>query len=66
MLKFDYIYSGDRLTDSRLKNLRCNAIRRKDGKCIRGRNGNMLVIFENGEKSVILARRLKKIRYEKN
>jgi gluconate kinase len=66
MLKFDYIYSGDRLTDSRLKNLKCNAIRREDGKCIRGRNGNMLVIFENGEKSVILARRLKKIRYEKN
>lgn len=66
MLKFDYTYLGDRLTDSRLKNLRCNAIRRKDGKCIRGRNGNMLVIFENGEKSVILARRLKKIRYEKN
>jgi gluconate kinase len=65
MLKFDYIYSGDRLTDSRLKNLKCNAIRREDGKCIRGRNGNMLIIFENGERCIILARRLKKIRYEK-
>lgn len=57
---FDYVYSGDRLTDLKLKNLMCNAIRRKDGKCIRGRNGNMLVIFENNEKSVVLARRLKK------
>jgi gluconate kinase len=61
---FDYIYLGDRLTNSRLKNLSCDAIRRKDGKCIRGRNGNMLVIFENKEKCVILARRLKKIKYD--
>lgn len=55
----DYTYKGDRLTDERLKRQQCSAVR-KNGKCIRGRNGNMLVEF-NGERHVIIARRLKKI-----
>ncbi len=56
----DYIYSGDRLTDASLKGKRCKAVR-VDGKCIRGKNSNMLVEFESGQTAVILARRLKKI-----
>lgn len=57
----DYIYKGDRLTLPTLKNKPCKAVRRADGKCIRGKNGSMLVEFESGEKHVIVARRLKKI-----
>ena len=33
---------------------------RPDGKCIRGKNGNMLVEFETGEKVVVLGRLLRK------
>lgn len=57
----NYIYRGDKLTDQALKNSLCSAVRRPDGKCIRGRNGSMLVVFENGAKHVIIGRRLKKI-----
>ena len=53
-----YIYMGDKLTDKRFKGKVCIAIRRKSGKCVRGRS-KMLVMF-NGEKSVVLARRLRK------
>lgn len=56
----DYIYKGDRLTDKPYKASPCKAIRRRDGKCIRGRNGNMLVDF-NGHKVVVLARQLRKM-----
>lgn len=57
----DYIYLGDRLTDPILKGRECNAVRRKDGKCIRGRNGNMLVSIE-GVIYNVLAKRLRKIK----
>jgi len=57
-----YIYIGDKLTAAELKHSTCNAVRRPDGKCIRGRNGSMLVEFANGDKHVIIGRRLKKIR----
>lgn len=40
-----YIYLGDRLTRPELRRMPCRAVRRLDGKCIRGRNGNMLVEF---------------------
>jgi hypothetical protein len=56
-----YIYLGDRWTDPRLKGARCTAVRRPDGKCIRGRNGAMLVRFENGERHVVLGRLLRKV-----
>jgi hypothetical protein len=36
-------------------------MRRQNGKCIRGRNGNMLVEFE-GKRVVIMARQLRKIK----
>lgn len=55
-----YLYKGDRLTDPALKGKTCTAVRRADGKCIRGRNASMLVDF-NGQQVVVLARRLKKI-----
>jgi hypothetical protein len=57
--RVEYSYRGDRLTDPRLKGQVCRAIR-KNGKCIRGRNSNMLVEF-NGEPVVVLARQLRKI-----
>ncbi len=58
----DYIYLGDRLTDPELKGKPCKAVRRADGKCIRGRNGSMLVEFSGEWKCVVIGRRLRKIR----
>ena len=57
----DYIFRGDRLKDPNIKGAQCSAIRRPDGKCIRGKNSNMMVQFENGVKVVVLARQLRKI-----
>lgn len=57
-----YIYLGDKLTDTRFKNQHCIAVRRpSDGKCIRGKNGNMLVEFA-GVKVNVIARLLRKIK----
>jgi len=56
-----YIYRGDRWTMGWLCGRRCEAIRRPDGKCIRGRNGNMLVRFTSGEIVVVLGRQLRKV-----
>jgi hypothetical protein len=55
-----YKYLGDRITDSVYKGQICEAIRNSRGKCIRGKNSNMLVSF-NGKAVVILARLLRKI-----
>jgi hypothetical protein len=57
-----YIYLGDRLTRPDLRGATCTAVRRRDGKCVRGRNGNMAVEFEGGEQAVVLGRRLRKQR----
>ena len=54
-----YTYLGDKLTDPALKNKTCQSVLNGKGKCIRGRNGNMLVAFD-GIKTVILAKRLRK------
>jgi hypothetical protein len=56
-----YLYLGDRLTDDRLKGQKCEAVRRPDGKCIRGKNGSMLVRFEDGTNQVVVGRRLRKL-----
>lgn len=56
----EYIYLGDRYTDPRHKKQLCKAIRKEDGKCIRGKNGSMLVRFESGEPCVIIGRMLRK------
>ncbi len=57
----EYQYLGDRQTAASLKNRRCRAVRRDDGKCIRGRNGNMLVEWEDGARCVVVARLLRKL-----
>lgn len=57
----DYKYIGDRFTDRRFKGKICRAIRTLEGKCIRGKNGNMLVSFD-GEPVVVIARLLRKIK----
>jgi hypothetical protein len=54
-----YLYLGDRITDSKWKGKVCKAVRRPDHKCIRGRNGGMLVRFGD-QKVVVLARLLRK------
>lgn len=56
MDEMDYIYLGDRLTRPELRRMPCRAVRRSNGKCIRGRNGNMLVEFPGIGKVVILGR----------
>lgn len=55
-----YIYLGDRYTDPALKKQPCEAIK-KNGKCIRGRNGNMLVSF-SCKPVVVIARLLRKLK----
>ncbi len=57
----EYIYIGDRFSERTYKDQICKAVRRPDGKCIRGRNGNMLVNFE-GITVVVQARLLRKIK----
>lgn len=57
-----YKYLGDRFTDSKLKGKECDAVRRPDGKCIRGKNGSMLVKFVTGETVVVIGRMLRKIK----
>ena len=58
----EYVYLGDRNTDPSVKNTFCKAVRRADGKCIRGKNGSMLVQFEDGRQSVLVGRLLRKIK----
>lgn len=59
-LAVDYIYLGDKSTDLSFKNTTCSAVRNKKHKCIRGRNGAMLVCF-NGVPVVVIGRRLRKL-----
>lgn len=56
-----YKYLGDRATDVRFKGKECEAILRPDGKCIRGKNGSMLVSFDE-IKTVVIARLLRKVK----
>lgn len=55
-----YKYLGDRLTDPELKGKTCEAVLRPNGKCIRGKNGSMLVKFENGREANVIGRLLRK------
>ena len=57
----EYIYLGDKLTRPELKGQNCIAIKKINGKCIRSRMSTMLVDFD-GERHIILARRLRKIK----
>lgn len=54
-----YIYHGDKLTDDKYRNKLCNPVLKPNGKCRRGKNSNMLVLFETGEQVVVLARCLR-------
>lgn len=58
----EYKYIGDRFTRKELKGVYCKAVRNAAGKCTRGRNGNMLVEFANGEKVNIVAKLLRKLK----
>lgn len=62
MDEMDYIYLGNRLTRPELRRMPCRAVRRLNGKCIRGRNGNMLVEFSGVGKVVVLGRLLRKLK----
>jgi len=53
-----YVYLGTRETDPALKGAPCNPVRRADGKVVRGR-GNALVVFGDGSRRVVVARRLR-------
>jgi hypothetical protein len=55
-----YLYLGDKYTAPAFKGKLCIAVRRIDTKCIRGRNGAMLVEFENGERVIVIGRLLRK------
>ena len=55
-----YIYRGDRYTDVQYKMKACQPVLTSTGKCIRGKNGNMLVSFQSASCNV-LARQLRRI-----
>ena len=55
-----YLYRGDRYTDDKYKLEPCLPVLSNAGKCIRGKNGNMLVSFQSGT-VVILARQLRRL-----
>jgi hypothetical protein len=59
--EMEYTYLGDRNTDPVYKGQACTAVRR-NGKCIRGKNGNMLVRFLDGRTVNVVARLLRKIK----
>lgn len=56
-----YRYLGDRMTDVGLRGAACDAVRRRDGRCVRGKNGSMLVRFDDGRVAVVLGRLLRKV-----
>lgn len=60
----DYVYVGDRLTDPHWRGLPVNAVRDGRGKCVRGRNGTMLVEDAQGRRAAVLGRLLVKRRFE--
>jgi hypothetical protein len=55
-----YLYRGDKMTLSELKMQPCIPVLQSNGKCIRGKNGNMLVSFNSGN-NIVLARQLRRI-----
>jgi hypothetical protein len=55
-----YKFRGDKFSDAAWKENICRAVLDKRGKCIRGKNGNMLVNF-NGKKVVVPSRQLRKL-----
>ncbi|QDK80860.1 hypothetical protein EXU85_20495 [Spirosoma sp. KCTC 42546] len=56
-----YTYVGDRMTDPELKGQLCTAVLQDNDKCIRGRNGSMLVQFDSGRVATVIGRLLRKV-----
>lgn len=55
-----YTYIGDKLTDAALYGMQCDPVRRADGKCIVSvKMATALVVDTNGQKHVVLRRRLR-------
>jgi len=55
-----YTYIGDKLTDQARFGMQCDPVRRADGKCIISQKmATALVIDEQGNKWVVLRRRLR-------
>ena len=55
-----YTYLGDKLTVAALISLQCDPVRRPDGKCIVSiKMATALVIDANGQRHVVLRRRLR-------
>ena len=57
----EYINLGDRNTSSSLRKQLCKAVRKNNGKCVRGKNGSMLVQFKDGKPTVVTGKLLRKI-----
>ena len=55
-----YLYRGDRYTDNKYKMQPCLPVLSNTGKCIRGKNGNMLVSFQSVP-CIVLARQLRRL-----
>ena len=55
-----YVYLGTPMTDPRLKGMDCDPVLRPDGTVVRG-GGNQLVVFADGVRRVVAARRLRRI-----
>jgi hypothetical protein len=57
-----YRYRGDRGSRADVRGALCVAVRRADGRCVRGRNGNLLVRFVSTDTvAVVLGRQLRKV-----
>ena len=55
-----YTYLGDKLTRPELIGMQCDPIRRADGKCVISmRMATALVVDMNGQRHVVLRRRLR-------
>lgn len=59
-----YTYLGDKLTDPTLKGQSCTAMLQPNGKCVRGKLGTMLVVFDSGRVANVIGRLLRKVSLE--
>lgn len=59
---YRYLYLGDKLSDPTLTGMRCNPVRRPDGKCVVSvKMATALVEDEHGQRYVVARRRLRVI-----
>ncbi len=54
-----YVFLGDRLSRPDLAGRPCDPVRHPDGRVVRGRNRNALVVFDTGEVAVVPGGRLR-------